>query len=377
MEEKKVGKEIELQKKSPPPREMANLGDLIPELVYKLNNHFASVIGYAQLLLFKMTDQEAKGYLERIIEEARQGSQIIKSVADFARKRKPQKEIVDLNKLIKMALAMEAPNLRFKRIDVIKELSPSIPLTQGDTKKIEQVLLNLINNAQEAISEFHGVGRIWVKTRVVKDQIEITISDDGPGIASENISKIFNPFFTTKEKGIGLGLTTSLDTIKEHRGTMRVRSEWGKGSTFIITLPIIKVEGEEKKEGEKSVKKSLKGKKGLVIDDEPSFLYLVSEYLEREGCEIMTATDAKTALTILEDRDFDFVICDIRMPEMSGIEFYRIIEEKKLSLKDRTIFSTGDTLGDTTRAFFELVTNPQVEKPFNFDELKEVIKSVL
>jgi len=135
MEEKKVGKEIELQKKSPPPRAMANLGDLIPELVYKLNNHFASVIGYAQLLLFKMTDQEAKGYLERIIEEARQGSQIIKSVADFARKRKPQKEIVDLNKLIKMALAMEAPNLRFKRIDVIKELSPSIPLTQGDKKK--------------------------------------------------------------------------------------------------------------------------------------------------------------------------------------------------------------------------------------------------
>jgi len=114
-----------------------------------------------------------------------------------------------------------------------------------------------------------------------------------------------------------------------------------------------------------------------VIDDEPSFLYLVSEYLEREGCEIMTATDAKTALTILEDRDFDFVICDIRMPEMSGIEFYRIINEKKPSLKDWTIFSTGDTLGDTTRAFFELVTNPQVEKPFNFDELKEVIKSVL
>lgn len=88
---------------------------------------------------------------------------------------------------------------------------------------------------------------------------------------------------------------------------------------------------------------------------------------------MVKALDVETALSIIERQAFDFVICDIRMPGMSGIEFYRIIEEKKPSLKDRIIFSTGDILSDTTRAFFELVTNPQVEKPFNFDELKEVI----
>jgi CheY-like chemotaxis protein len=377
MEERKGGTEIELQKKSSQSRKMTNLGDFIPGLVFKLNSHLAPVIGYAQLLLPKMVDPDSKRHLEKIIEEAQQASQIIKDLVDFLRKRELQKEVVDLNGLIETVIKMKVAELTSKNITVVKELSPFIPLTQVDPKQIHQVILNLINNAEEAISEFHGLGEIRVNTRVVNGYVEITVADDGPGIASENISKIFDPFFTTKEKRIGLGLSNSYDTVTKHGGTIRVISEWGKGSTFIITLPIIKIEDGEKKEEEKSVKKSLKGTKGLVIDDEPSFLYLVSEYLIREGCEIMTATDAKTALTILEDRDFDFVVCDIRMPEMSGIEFYRIIEEKKPSLKNKIVFSTGDILNNTTRAFFELVTNPQVGKPFNFDELKEVIKSVL
>lgn len=331
------------------------------------------MIGYAQLLLPKMVDPESKRYLEKIIEESQQVSQIIKELVDFLRKRKLQKEVVDLNGLIEPVIEMKVAELTFKNITVVKELSPFIPLTQVDPKQIQQVMLNLINNAEEAISEFHGFGKIRVKTRVVKDHIEITVSDDGPGIPIENISKIFDPFFTTKEKRIGLGLSNSYDTITEHRGVIRVISEWGKGATFIFTLPIIEVEGEKQKEKGEIIERGLKGTKGLVIDDDPNILDVVYIYLMREGCEVVKALDVETALSIIERQAFDFVICDIRMPGMSGIEFYRIIEEKKPSLKDRIIFSTGDILSDTTRAFFELVTNPQVEKPFNFDELKEVI----
>ncbi len=377
MEEKKVGTERELKEKSHQPREMADLGNLIPELIYKLNSYLAPVIGYGQLLLPKMGDREAKKYVEKIIEEAQQASQIIKDLVNFVKKRRPKKEVVDLNRLIETVLEMEIPILNLKNIEVVKELSPSLPLTLFDPKQIEQVLNNLMTNAEESISEFYGFGKIEVKTRLVEEQMEITITDDGPGIASENISKIFAPFFTTKEKRIGLGLSNSYDTITEHGGTMKVISEWGKGATFIFTLPIIEVEGEKKKEKEEIIERGLKGTKGLVIDDDPNILDVVYMYLMREGCEVVKALDVETALSIIEGQDFDFVICDIRMPEMGGIEFYRIIEEKKPSLKNRIIFSTGDTLSDRTRAFFELVTNPQVEKPFNFDELKEVIKSVL
>lgn len=364
MEDKKQWIEVE---------KIFTLEDFIPELVYKLNNHLAPVIGYAQLLLPKTIDPEAKRHLEKIIEEAQQASQIIKDLVNFARKRKSKKEVVDINDLIEAVFEMKTPQLNLRQIDVVKELSPSIPPTQVDPKQIQQVLLNLINNAEEAISEFHGFGELRVKTCVTEGQIEIIISDDGPGIPKESISKIFAPFFTTKGKGIGLGLRISYDILIEHGGAMRVESEWGKGATFIITLPIIEVEGEKKKEKEKSVEKDLKGMKGLVIDDDPTLLNFVFKYLELEGCEILTAPDVKTALNIIEGKDFDFVICDMKMPEMNGSDFYRIVKEKKPSLSNRIIFSTGDVLSDTTRVFIDSVTNPYIEKPFNLSELKEVI----
>jgi CheY-like chemotaxis protein len=257
----------------------------------------------------------------------------------------------------------------------VKELSASIPRTLIDVRQIEQALINLIANAEEAILEFHGIGKIEIKTRVVEGQIEIVIKDDGPGISKKNLPRIFDPFFTTKAKGTGLGLTVSYDIIAEHGGVLRVESEWGKGTFFIITLPIIEVQ--DGKQNEVRIEKSLKGTKGLVIDDEPSFLDSVLKYLRLEGSEVVPAVDAKTALNIIESKDFDFVICDIKMPGISGPDFYRIIREKRLFLCDRIIFMTGDLLSDTTRAFLDSVTNPNIEKPFNLDELKEIIVKML
>jgi CheY-like chemotaxis protein len=234
-------------------------------------------------------------------------------------------------------------------------------------------LFYLINNAEKAILEFHGFGEIRVKTRVVERQIEIIVSDDGPGIQKENISKLTDPLFTTKGGGIGLGLAISNDILSAHGGTMRVESEWGKGATFTVTLPIIASEGKRKKEERKAPERGLEGLKGLVIDDDPSILEVVSEYLERVGCKISTAEDVRTALNIVEDEDFDFVICDMKMPVMGGNDFYEIIKAKKPSLKDRIIFATGDILGETTRVFIDSVMNPYIEKPFDLKELKEVI----
>lgn len=368
MKEKKLNEKIE---------NPHNLEELISIFTYKLNNHLAPAIGYAQILLSKIVDPESKGYLEKIIEETQQASQIIKEVVGLLSKREIQKEVVDLNSLIEHVLEMKIAELSLKNISLVKELSPIVPLTKVDPRQIQQVILSLINNAEEAISEFHGFGEIRVKTREVNGYIEIAVSDDGSGIASENVSKIFSPFFTTKEKRIGLGLSNSLDTVNKHGGTIRVISEWGKGATFIILLPTIEVEGEKKKEKEEIIERSLKGMKGLIIDDDPNILDVLYIYLLREGCEVVKALTVETALNLIEGQEFDFVICDIRMPGMGGIEFFRIIEEKKPSLKKRIIFSTGDILGDNTKAFLKMVTNPRVGKPFNFDELKEVIKSVL
>jgi len=134
---------------------------------------------------------------------------------------------------------------------------------------------------------------------------------------------------------------------------------------------------EKKREKEKSVGRDLKGMRGLVIDDELTILDLISKYLKHLGCEIVTACDAKTALNIVESKNFDFIICDIKMQGLGGADFYRIIKEKKPLITNRIIFSTGDILSETTKAFIDSVTNPYIEKPFNLNGLKEVIINMI
>ena len=117
----------------------------------------------------------------------------------------------------------------------------------------------------------------------------------------------------------------------------------------------------------------MRGMKGLVIDDNPIILNIVFKYLKHQGCEIMIASDVKTALNLVKGKDFDFVICDIKMQGLGGPDFYRIVQEKKPSLKDCIIFATGDVQSDSTKAFIDSVTNPYIEKPFSLNELKEII----
>ncbi|MBM4324173.1 MAG: response regulator [Deltaproteobacteria bacterium] len=377
MENKKLEKEQMVEKQQIHSEEIDNLQNLIPGLVHKLNNHLASIIGYGQLLLPKVIDPVTKKDLHRIIEEARQASKVIKDLVNFATKRKPQKETEDINGLVESVLEIKIPELNNRKINLVKQLSPFLPFTQVDPKQIQEVLFYLINNAEEAISGFHGFGEIRIKTHVFKNQIEIVVSDDGPGIQKGDISKLTDPFFTTKGKGIGLGLAISNDILLAHGGTMRVESEWGKGTTFIITLPIIAGGNKREKDEGKAPERDLRGLKGLVIDDDPSILEVVSEYLERVGCKISIAEDVRTAINIIEDETFDFVICDMKMPVMGGDDFYEIIKQRKPSLKDRIIFSSGDLLGETTRVFIDSVMNPYIEKPFDLNELKEIIIQLL
>ena len=226
-------------------RRNSTVEELIPDLVHKLNGPLASVLGYTQLLLDKVTDREVKEDVEKIIEEAQRASQIIKGLVIFTKKREPRIEPVDLNEIVERVLERKTHQLNLRNIDVVKELSPSIPMTKADPRQIQQVLLNLIGNAEEAITAFHGFGEVRVKTRVEGRQIKIVISDDGPGIPEENIAEIFDPFFTTKGRGVGLGLSISNDILVEHDGTLRVESRYGVGTTFIVALPIIEIEEKE------------------------------------------------------------------------------------------------------------------------------------
>lgn len=156
---------------------------------------------------------------------------------------------------------------------------------------------------------------------------------------------------------------------------MEIESEWGKGSTFILTLPVLREE--RKRERTMEAARSLIGLRGLVIDDDVNILEIVSKYFRKIGCEIVTSIDVLSALNILEEREFDFVICDMVMPQMDGKDFYDILKQRKPSLIDRVIFFTGDIMRESTWEFLESLSNPHIKKPFDLDDLKEAIIRLL
>jgi len=350
------------------------LEELVADLVHKLNNPLAAILGYAELVLPKIEDPEIKKEIEVIRTEAERASHIVRNLVASTKKRTLRKERVDLNRLVEEVLRAKADELRLKNIQVKMALGRPLPSTQVDPQQIKQVLINLINNAEEAISTFHGFGEIHVKTLLCDGRIEITFADDGPGIKAEDIPKIFSLFFTSKGKGMGMGLPISHAIILQHGGRMWGESEWGNGAAFHITLPITE-ENEEK--GSSGRVGNLRGFTGLVIDDESPVLAFVSQYLVLAGAEIDTATNTEKALKILEEKKIDFIVCDMKMPGIDGEGFYRIVGEKMPFLQPRIIFSTGDVMGRSTKAFLSSIKNPWIGKPFDLEHLKETILDVL
>lgn len=223
--------------------------EFLAELIHKLNNPLTAVLGYSQILLLKLTRLDYKEDVEKIIREAGRISGILRDLSDYIRKREPQKETVDLNELVRRTVGAKTHELGLRNIEITLEVTPFIPHTQADPVQIQSVLFNLIENAEQALSEFQGQGKIRMETKVRGDHVEIVVTDDGPGIAEQNISKIFNPLFTTKKNKMGLGLSISNQIIEAHGGEIEVRSEWGRGTSLIIALPI--TSGLEEKENEK------------------------------------------------------------------------------------------------------------------------------
>ncbi|RMF83350.1 MAG: GAF domain-containing protein, partial [Nitrospinota bacterium] len=231
---------------------MAAMGHLVSGVAHELNNPLASVIGFTELLLRREQDRtKSEETLRLIHREAMRATKIVQNLLTFSRRHKPEKRYIDINEVIEKTLELRAYAFRTHHIRVIKHLDPSLPRTMADFHQIQQVILNIFNNAEQAMLEAHGRGTLTLVTQAVTDPqagesslptpcIRITISDDGPGIAEEHLRQIFDPFFTTKEagKGTGLGLSVSYSIIQEHGGQLYASSSPGQGATFVIELPI-------------------------------------------------------------------------------------------------------------------------------------------
>ncbi len=223
-------------------------------------------------------------------------------------------------------------------------------------------------------------GTLTVGTEYSDKKVVITFADTGPGISKENLPRVFNPFFTTKKvgEGTGLGLSMSHGIIKQHNGKIHVESEQGHGAKFIIELPVTGIIDsiEEKKEMNDNVE-GKDSKKGLLIDDEKPILAYLKRLLSGWGYESELVNNAKDALEIMKKNDYDFILLDVKMPDMNGLELYRQLKKMKPELAGRVIFVTGDVLEKTTSTFLKENDVPSITKPIDVEKLRHNIDKIL
>jgi len=219
---------------------LASIGELAAGTAHELNNPLTSIIGFSQLLMEKDIPDDIREDLNFIYNEAQRTADVVKNLLTFAQKHTPTKQLNQINDIIENVLKLRAHEQKVDNIEVRRQLAPALPEIMADRFQMQQVFLNIIINAEYFMIEAHNRGTLTITTKRRNNAVVVTVADDGPGIPPENLSRIFNPFFTTKQasKGTGLGLSICHGIVTEHGGQIYAKSQPGKGATFFIELPI-------------------------------------------------------------------------------------------------------------------------------------------
>jgi signal transduction histidine kinase/ActR/RegA family two-component response regulator len=362
---------------------MAALGQTISGVAHELNNPLATILSWSERLSERPSvDEPTRRGLEIILAESERAARIVRSLLTFARKRQTTRMMVDINQIVRETLALRAYDQRVSNISVIEALAAGLPQVFADGHQLQQVLLNLVINAEQAMLSANGRGVLVVRTWHDADRGSVTleINDDGPGIPEDAQSKIFDPFFTTKDvgKGTGLGLTVAYAIVQEHGGRIRLESS-GQGTSFYVDLPVsgAPIGGSTGRKKRATPTKKTAGASVLLVEDEAALASAVADALTDAGYVVEHALDGQDALAIVKRRSFDFVICDLKMPRLDGMAFHRELAAIAPRLAKRVLFVTGDVAGSETGAFFEESGCRWLAKPFRLADLLKAIEEGL
>lgn len=354
---------------------LSALGELLAGVAHELNNPLSIVVGYSQLLASQIEDPVHLDRINRVTRAAERSAKIVKTFLAMARQKPATMEAVDLADVIETAVDVAAYGLRTSGGRLLVHCDPHLPLVMADKDQMVQVFSNLIINAEHAMKGMGTDARLSLRAEGWNGNVEVTIADNGVGMAADVRARVFDPFFTTREPGAGtgFGLAFCHRIVITHGGELSVESELGKGATFTIRLPGV-AEGDGVSDDADF--QAGRGLRTLVVDDEKDVADLIAELLRSCGHDASVCYRPEHALELASRDRFDIVLSDMKMPGMGGDELYRKLVEQDPALADRVGFITGDSLSAKVREFLEDQRRSFIEKPVVLEELLDLVECI-
>ncbi len=369
---------------------LASVGELAAGVAHEINNPLTAIVGFSEMLMNRITDPEDQRMVGRIFAAGQRTRRIVQGLLRFSRGLQDREMArVDINDAVSQTVGLVRRQLELSGLDVIEDYADNLLLANTDGGGVGQIILNLLQNARDAIFDSSTGGRITVRTRLDgPEHVQILVEDDGPGIPRDMRSRIFDPFFTTKPpgQGTGLGLSISHRIARELGGQLSMQSTPGKGTTFTLRLPTSFTLADRGSRGPDYAMDvaalttmDLTGRKILIVDDEGAAREIVQGVLESVGAQVTTLGDGQMALDHLLDEsvDYDLVSLDIKMPGLSGIGLHKRLVIARPEIAQRVLFVTGDVVSETTAEFLTQSERPSLAKPFDRHELLAAVAQAL
>lgn len=349
---------------------LASLGETIAGIAHEINNPLTAILSNAQLLALRRGGAADESSINAIVVEAKRTADLVKNLLAFSRKESKKREVVGVNELIKQAINLKRYQLRVNNIQLIAEPCTTSYPVLVTAQQMQQVLLNLLNNAEQAVSKVDRPGIIKVEAGRRGEKVFITVTDNGTGIPTQVMPFIFDPFFTTKNlgEGTGLGLSLAHTLIENHGGTISAKSEPGN-TVFTIELPLARspriTSSKETQPLPKPPPRQAKQVgRVLVVDDETAIVDSICEFLNLQNIEAHKANDGHDALKLLAKNRYDAIISDVRMPGLDGTQLYQQASAAEPAYRTRFLFMSGDLVRDTTQNFVSSLPCACLAKPF-------------